>query len=82
MYSWLIFKRAYAKLPFFFFSYVSQSRSVGVGTGVSTGYKEVDEIYTIVEGQLSVVTGHPSSGKSEFIDQIMVNIAKEKKWKL
>ncbi len=64
-----------------FYEEVDDIYDKGVGTGISTGYKDVDNIYTVVEGQLSVVTGHPSSGKSEFIDQIMVNIAKEKKWK-
>ena len=49
--------------------------------GESTGYDNVDELYTMVAGQLTVVTGHPSSGKSEFIDQIMVNMAQEKDWK-
>ena len=53
----------------------------GHGTGVSTGYENLDELYTIVQGQLSVVTGHPSSGKSEFIDQVMYNIAKRDNWK-
>ena len=47
----------------------------GFGSGFSTGYEEVDEIYTVVGGQLTVVTGMPSSGKSEFIDQIMMNLA-------
>ena len=64
-----------------FYEEVDDIYEKGVGTGVSTGYTEVDDIYTIVEGQLSVVTGHPSSGKSEFIDQIMVNIARDKQWK-
>jgi len=64
-----------------FYEEVDDIYEKGVGTGTSTGYDEVDDIYTIVEGQLSVVTGHPSSGKSEFIDQIMVNIAREKNWK-
>ena len=50
----------------------------GHGTGVSTGYENLDELYTIVQGQLSIVTGHPSSGKSEFIDQVMYNILKDK----
>ena len=53
----------------------------GHGTGVSTGYENLDELYTIVQGQLSIVTGHPSSGKSEFIDQVMYNIAKKDNWK-
>ena len=53
----------------------------GYGRGESTGYADVDELYTVVTGQMTVVTGHPSSGKSEFIDQIMVNLAKSKGWK-
>lgn len=47
----------------------------GLTGGWSTGYDRVDELYTVVEGQLTVVTGIPSSGKSEFIDQIMMNMA-------
>jgi KaiC/GvpD/RAD55 family RecA-like ATPase len=38
-----------------------------MGRGESTGYANVDDLFTIAEGQLSVVTGHPSSGKSEFV---------------
>jgi len=64
-----------------FYEEVDDIYEKGIGSGVSTGYEEVDELYTVVEGQLSVVTGHPSSGKSEFVDQIMINIAKEKGWK-
>lgn len=52
----------------------------GVGKGESTGYKSVDELYTMVPGQITIVTGIPSSGKSEFIDQIMVNLAASKGW--
>ena len=64
-----------------FYEEVDDIYEKGIGSGVSTGYQEVDELYTIVEGQLTVVTGHPSSGKSEFVDQIMVNIARDKGWK-
>lgn len=53
----------------------------GIGRGESTGYPAVDELYTIVPGQVTIVTGIPSSGKSEFIDQIMVNMASAKAWK-
>jgi twinkle protein len=53
----------------------------GVGNGVSTGLQSVDDLFTISEGQLSVVTGLPSSGKSEFIDQIMINMAEKNHWK-
>ena len=64
-----------------FYNEVDEIYEKGIGSGVSTGYEEVDPLYTVVEGQLTVVTGHPSSGKSEFIDQIMINIAKDKGWK-
>jgi len=53
----------------------------GMGKGESTGYTNVDELYSIVGGQLTIVTGHPSSGKSEFIDQIMVNMAERSGWR-
>jgi len=53
----------------------------GAGKGESTGYPSVDELYTVAAGQLTVVTGVPSSGKSEFVDQIMVNLAQNRFWK-
>ena len=55
--------------------------SKGTGAGYSTGYPSVDKIYTVAPGQLTVVTGYPSSGKSNFVDQIMVNLAKQHDWK-
>ena len=54
--------------------------SKGAGKGVSTGLSSVDEIYTIAPGMVTVVTGVPSSGKSEFIDQVMVNLANREGW--
>jgi twinkle protein len=53
----------------------------GLGSGESTGYPDLDELYTVVPGQLTVVTGYPSSGKSNFVDQLMVNLARDKQWK-
>jgi twinkle protein len=53
----------------------------GTGKGHSTGYESVDQIYTVAPGQLTVVTGYPSSGKSNFIDQVMVNLARGVDWK-
>ncbi len=64
-----------------FYDQVDDIYKDGIGSGTSTGYKAVDPLYTVVEGQLTVVTGHPSSGKSEFVDQIMLNISKDKGWK-
>ena len=53
----------------------------GNGKGESTGYSNVDQIYTVAQGQLTVVTGYPSSGKSNFVDQLMVNLARANDWK-
>jgi len=53
----------------------------GIVGGSSTGLASVDSLFTVVQGQLSIVTGIPGSGKSEFIDQIMVNLSKREGWK-
>ena len=37
--------------------------------------------FTVALGQLSVVTGIPGSGKSEFIDMLMINLARQENWK-
>jgi twinkle protein len=55
--------------------------SKGTGRGTSTGYPNVDQIYTVAEGQLTIVTGYPSCGKSNFVDQLMVNLARSSDWK-
>ena len=47
---------------------------------LSTGWPGLDKLMTIAEGQLSVVTGIPNSGKSEFVDAIMVNMAEQHDW--
>jgi twinkle protein len=49
--------------------------------GHSTGWPSLDEFMTIREGELSVVTGIPNSGKSEFVDALMVNLAHQYGWR-
>lgn len=53
----------------------------GEGRGESVGLTVLDELYTVVPGQLTIVTGVPSSGKSELIDQVVVNLAERLHWK-
>lgn len=48
--------------------------------GISTGWSNVDQIYTVKIGELTVVTGIPGSGKSNFIDALMVNIVNSHNW--
>ena len=64
-----------------YFDDVREIYANGHGRGASTGIPAIDDLFTIAEGQLSIVTGMPSSGKSEFIDQIMVNLAQRESWK-
>ena len=48
---------------------------------VSTGYEDLDEIYRVMPGTFNVVTGIPNHGKSEFVDQLAVNLMKNHKWR-
>ena len=63
-----------------FFEQVDEIYDRGMGKGESTGYPSLDDIYSVSPGMLTIVTGHPSSGKSELVDQIMVNLARSKGW--
>ena len=49
--------------------------------GLSTGWPSLDELMTVRPGELSVVTGIPGSGKSEFIDALAVNLARRYGWR-
>jgi twinkle protein len=49
--------------------------------GHSTGWSSLDELMTIREGELSIVTGVPGSGKSEFIDALAMNLAQRYGWR-
>jgi len=53
----------------------------GPGKGESTGHADVDTLVSIVEGMVTVVTGIPGSGKSEWVDDVMYNLAKKLSWK-
>ncbi|RRT64940.1 hypothetical protein B296_00013568 [Ensete ventricosum] len=48
---------------------------------VSTGWKALDELYNVVPGELTVITGVPNSGKSEWIDALLCNINEACRWK-
>ena len=48
--------------------------------GVSTGWDEVDRFYTVRPGEFTVVTGIPNSGKSNWLDALLVNLARDHGW--
>lgn len=59
---------------------VETYRRGGLPRGHSTGWKCVDELYTVETGQWTVVTGIPGSGKSEWLDALMINLAERADW--
>ncbi|KAJ8631298.1 hypothetical protein MRB53_024621 [Persea americana] len=56
-------------------------RSLGFEFGVSTGWMALNELYNVVPGELTIVTGVPNSGKSEWIDALLCNINRSVGWK-
>lgn len=56
-------------------------RSGGLPRGDLTGWPSVDPLYTVGLNQWTLVTGTPNSGKSEWVDALMVNLAKQGRWK-
>lgn len=53
----------------------------GLPKGSSTGWPSVDHLYTVGIGEWTLLTGTPGSGKSEWLDALMVNLAKRESWK-
>jgi twinkle protein len=53
----------------------------GLPRGSSTGWPSVDQHYTVGLGQWTLITGTPNSGKSEWLDALMVNLVKQEDWK-
>lgn len=47
----------------------------GLPAGCSTGWRSVDEHYTVALGQWTLITGIPGHGKSEWLDALLVNLA-------
>jgi twinkle protein len=53
----------------------------GLAGGLSTGWAGVDELYTVVPGFWTLVTGYPGSGKSEWVDALCLNLARLHGWR-
>ena len=61
-----------------FDNYVSN----GMKKGFITGIKSFDNIFSTYTGQYIVVTGMPSSGKSDFVDQMCIGYNLKYGWKV
>ena len=49
--------------------------------GLSTGWEGLDEFYRISPSEVTIVTGVPNMGKSEWMDALMINMVQEYGWK-
>ncbi len=54
----------------------------GLKPGISTGWAEVDQFYTVRECEMTIVTGIPGSGKSTWLDALAVNLYNQHEWRI
>jgi hypothetical protein len=47
----------------------------------STGWPSLDDYYRVAPGEVTLVTGVPNSGKSEWLDALAVNLAEQHGWR-
>lgn len=47
----------------------------------TTGFEKLDDIYKIMPSTFNLVTGIPNHGKSNFLDQIIMNLAENQSWR-
>jgi twinkle protein len=52
----------------------------GETRGVSTGWPGFDRYFTVRPGELTVITGIPGHGKSNWLDSLLVNLARQHNW--
>ncbi|PVX77188.1 DnaB-like helicase C-terminal domain-containing protein [Paraburkholderia unamae] len=52
----------------------------GAPKGTSSGWKGLDPFYNVMTGEWTLVTGIPGSGKSEWLDALTVNLARDHGW--
>ena len=60
---------------------IDRIRKEGYSRGVSTGWDELDQYYSILPGTSTVVYAAPHVGKTIFVFNMMINIALKEKWK-
>lgn len=54
---------------------------LGANRGISTGWNMIDQYYTVKNGEVTVITGIPGTGKSTWMDNIAVNMMSTHDWK-
>lgn len=54
----------------------------GGDRGVSTGWHGLDSLYRVRRGELTILTGAPGSGKTSFLDALLVNLIRYEAWRV
>lgn len=49
----------------------------GMGRGDRTGWPSLDPHYSVAPAQITTITGYPNSGKSQFMDALALNLARQ-----
>lgn len=53
----------------------------GFSKGLSTGWLAMDPFFTVRHGEFTVITGIPGHGKSSWLDNLLINLARQHDWK-
>jgi len=61
---------------------VKQLFKKGLPKGLSTGWLAFDEYFTLLRGQLNVLTGFPGDGKSTWMEALACNMAIKDDWNI
>jgi len=56
-------------------SQIEEIHATGADRGMYTGFDSIDDYFRPAKGQWTVVTGMPNHGKSEWLDQVLLNLA-------
>jgi energy-coupling factor transporter ATP-binding protein EcfA2 len=60
---------------------IAELYRVGVQKGLGTGWRVIDDLYTVRKREMTVITGAPGSGKSTWMDHLAINLARLHGWK-
>src|SRR5690606_2158662 len=60
---------------------VAELYETGRQAGLETQWRGLADLYTVKPSQWTVITGTPGSGKSAWLDNLMVHFAEEYGWK-
>lgn len=61
---------------------ITELYNKGVAKGHTTGWPVLDEYFSVKAGELTVITGMPSHGKSEWLDNLCVNLAMQHNYRI